>query len=190
MLDLLRSLTQKKMRFRPFWQTEIVDGDVVVVRFVGPMVPGAWDALCTFSSMIVGKGQGGMLPLTDDASLYTYGPGCWTYRTWKSGRWTDCLPPTGDIVTVDQDTKEISAASSKELENAGRITFKHHFYSRGVLGNSPHRIIRFAPWQTFNMDKSGKITQKQAIFGFCFFYFKSDLPSLTRWQSMHRVRNN
>ena len=41
---------------------EIVDGDVVVVRFVGPKGGPGMPEMLSLSSMIVGKGQGTKLP--------------------------------------------------------------------------------------------------------------------------------
>ena len=67
---------------------------------------------------------------------------------------------TGDIVTVDQDTKEISmAVSEEELENARQKTTLPPLYSRGVLGKYAHIVSsasRGAVTDFWNMDKSGK----------------------------------
>ncbi len=48
---------------------------------------------------------------------------------------------TGDIVTVDQDTKEISmAVSEEELEKRKAETTLPPLYSRGVLGKYAHIV--------------------------------------------------
>ncbi len=56
-LDQLRSLTQKERCYQAVLTDEIVDGDVVVVRFVGPKGGPGMPEMLSLSSMIVGKGQ-------------------------------------------------------------------------------------------------------------------------------------
>ena len=62
---------------------EIVDGDVVVVRFVGPKGGPGMPEMLSLSSMIVGKGQGRQgCPLDGWPFLWWYlWSGCWTYRS-------------------------------------------------------------------------------------------------------------
>ena len=89
---------------------------------------------------------------------------------------------TGDIVTVDQDTKEISmAVSEEELEKRKAETTLPPLYSRGVLGKYAHIVSsasRGAVTDFWNMDKSGKkINSKSKPFRLAFFIFKSDLPA-------------
>ena len=62
---------------------EIVDGDVVVVRFVGPKGGPGMPEMLSLSSMIVGKGQGDKVALLDRRTfLWWYlWSGCWTYRS-------------------------------------------------------------------------------------------------------------
>ena len=61
---------------------EIVDGDVVVVRFVGPKGGPGMPEMLSLSSMIVGKGQRGQGgPLDRRTLLWWYlWSRCWTYR--------------------------------------------------------------------------------------------------------------
>ena len=67
---------------------------------------------------------------------------------------------TGDIVTVDQDTKEISmAVSEEELEKRKAETTLPPLYSRGVLGKYAHTVSsasRGAVTDFWNMEQSGK----------------------------------
>ncbi len=61
----------------------------------------------------------------------------------EAGMVNDCLPSYRDIVTVDQDAKEISMAVSEEknLKNARQKQPCHHFTASSVLVNTPYRII-------------------------------------------------
>ena len=94
---------------------EIIDGDVVIVRFIGPKGQLVMPEMLSLSSMIVGKGQGDRLPLDGWPFLCGTWSGCWTIAP-SSGWWINTYLQ-GDIVTVDQDTKEISwAVSEEELE--------------------------------------------------------------------------
>ena len=77
-------MTQKNdVYFRTVLTDEIVDGDVVVVRFVGPKGGPGMPEMLSLSSMIVGKGQGDKVALlTDGRFLWWYlWSGCWTYRS-------------------------------------------------------------------------------------------------------------
>ena len=165
---------------------EIVDGDVVVVRFVGPKGGPGMPEMLSLSSMIVGKGQGDKVALLTDgrfSGIYGLVVGHIAPEAQDGG--PIAYLRTGDIVTVDQDTKEISmAVSEEELEKRKAETTLPPLYSRGVLGKYAHIVSsasRGAVTDFWNMDKSGKNKQeKQAIFGLLLFIFKSDLPAYTQ----------
>ena len=98
---------------------EIVDGDVVVVRFVGPKGGPGMPEMLSLSSMIVGKGQGDKVALLTDGRFSggTYGLVVGHIAPEAQDGGPIAYLRTGDIVTVDQDTKEISmAVSEEELE--------------------------------------------------------------------------
>lgn len=109
---------------------EIVDGDVVVVRFVGPKGGPGMPEMLSLSSMIVGKGQGDKVALLTDGRFSggTYGLVVGHIAPEAQDGGPIAYLRTGDIVTVDQDTKEISmAVSEEELENARQKLPCHHF---------------------------------------------------------------
>ena len=92
---------------------EIVDGDVVVVRFVGPKGgPGMPEILSLSSMMLVSQGDKGC-PLDGwPFSGGTYGLVVGHIAPEAQDGGPIAYLRTGDIVTVDQDTKEISMAVS------------------------------------------------------------------------------
>ncbi len=86
---------------------------------------------------------------------------CLTYRNSEaSGRWTNCLPRAGDIVTVDQDTKEISmAVSDEELENVRQkqpTTTSIVVVSLVSDAHTLYLLHHVVLLQTSNMEQSGK----------------------------------
>jgi len=141
---------------------EIVDGDVVVVRFVGPKGGPGMPEMLSLSSMIVGKGQGDKVALLTDGRFSggTYGLVVGHIAPEAQDGGPIAYLRTGDIVTVDQDTKEISmAVSDEELEKRKAETTLPPLYSRGVLGKYAHTVSsasRGAVTDFWNMEQSGK----------------------------------
>jgi len=141
---------------------EIVDGDVVVVRFVGPKGGPGMPEMLSLSSMIVGKGQGDKVALLTDGRFSggTYGLVVGHIAPEAQDGGPIAYLRTGDIVTVDQDTKEISMdVSDEELEKRKAETTLPPLYSRGVLGKYAHTVSsasRGAVTDFWNMEQSGK----------------------------------
>jgi len=141
---------------------EIVDGDVVVVRFVGPKGGPGMPEMLSLSSMIVGKGQGDKVALLTDGRFSggTYGLVVGHIAPEAQDGGPIAYLRTGDIVTVDQDTKEISMdVSDEELEKRKAETILPPLYSRGVLGKYAHTVSsasRGAVTDFWNMEQSGK----------------------------------
>ncbi|MFR9372596.1 dihydroxy-acid dehydratase [Streptococcus pneumoniae] len=112
--------------------------------------------------MIVGKGQGDKVALLTDGRFSggTYGLVVGHIAPEAQDGGPIAYLRTGDIVTVDQDTKEISmAVSEEELEKRKAETTLPPLYSRGVLGKYAHIVSsasRGAVTDFWNMDKSGK----------------------------------
>ena len=117
-----------------------MDGDVVVVRFVGPKGGPGMPEMLSLSSMIVGKGQGDKVALLTDGRFSggTYGLVVGHIAPEAQDGGPIAYLRTGDIVTVDQDTKEISmAVSDEELENARQKQPCHHCIAVGFWVNMP-----------------------------------------------------
>ena len=86
--------------------------------------------MLSLSSMIVGKGQGDKVALLTDGRFSggTYGLVVGHIAPEAQDGGPIAYLRTGDIVTVDQDTKEISmAVSEEELEKRKAETTFHHF---------------------------------------------------------------
>ena len=141
---------------------EIVDGDVVVVRFVGPKGGPGMPEMLSLSSMIVGKGQGDKVALLTDGRFSggTYGLVVGHIAPEAQVGGPIAYLRTGDMVTVDQDTKEITMhVPDEELAKRKAETELPPLYSRGVLGKYAHIVSsasRGAVTDFWNMDKSGK----------------------------------
>ena len=122
---------------------EVVDGDVVVVRYVGPKGGPGMPEMLSLSSIIVGKGQGDKVALLTDGRFSggTYGLVVGHIAPEAQDGGPIAYLRTGDMVTVDQDTKEISmAVSEEELEKRKAETTIPPLYSRGVLGKYAHMV--------------------------------------------------
>ena len=109
----------------------------------------------------MGKDRGQGSPLTDGRfSGGTYGLVVGHIAPEAQGWWPNCLPPHRDLVTVDQDTKEITMpVSDEELEKRKAETTLPPLYSRGVLGKYAHIVSsasRGAVTDFWNMEQSGK----------------------------------
>ena len=112
--------------------------------------------------MIVGKGQGDKVALLTDGRFSggTYGLVVGHIAPEAQVGGPIAYLRTGDMVTVDQDTKEITMhVSDGELAKRKAETELPPLYSRGVLGKYAHIVSsasRGAVTDFWNMDKSGK----------------------------------
>ena len=122
---------------------EIVDGDVVVVRYVGPKGGPGMPEMLSLSSMIVGKGQGETVALITDGRFSggTYGLVVGHIAPEAQEGGPIALLQTGDIVVVDQDTKELTMkVSEAELAKRQAKLVIPSLHSRGVLGKYAHIV--------------------------------------------------
>ena len=137
-------------------------GHVVVIRYEGPQGGPGMPEMLSLSSMIVGKGQGDKVALLTDGRFSggTYGLVVGHIAPEAQVGGPIAYLRTGDMVTVDQDTKEITMhVSDEELAKRKAETELPPLYSRGVLGKYAHIVSsasRGAVTDFWNMDKSGK----------------------------------
>ncbi len=92
--------------------------------------------MLSLSSMIVGKGQGDKVALLTDSRFSggTYGLVVGHIAPEAQDGGPIAYLHTGDLVTVDQDTKEITMhVSDEEVEKRKQTTVIPPLYSRGVL---------------------------------------------------------
>lgn len=122
---------------------DIVDGDVVVVRYVGPKGGPGMPEMLSLSSMIVGKGQGETVALLTDGRFSggTYGLVVGHIAPEAQDGGPISLLQTGDTVVVDQDTKEITMkVSDEELARRQAEVVIPPLLSRGALGKYAHIV--------------------------------------------------
>ena len=122
---------------------EIVDGDVVVVRYVGPKGGPGMPEMLSLSSMIVGKGQGETVALLTDGRFSggTYGLVVGHIAPEAQDGGPIALLQTGDTVLIDQDTKELTMkVSEEELVNRQESLVIPPLHSRGALGKYAHIV--------------------------------------------------
>lgn len=122
---------------------EIVDGDVVVVRFVGPKGGPGMPEMLSLSSMLVGKGQGESVALLTDGRFSggTYGLVVGHIAPEAQDGGPIAYLCDGDTIIIDQDTKELTVhVSEDELERRKAKTVIPPLYSRGVLGKYAHIV--------------------------------------------------
>ena len=137
-------------------------GHVVVIRYEGPQGGPGMPEMLSLSSMIVGKGQGDKVALLTDGRFSggTYGLVVGHIAPEAQVGGPIAYLRTGDMVTVDQDTKEITMhVPDEELAKRKAETELPPLYSRGVLGKYAHIVSsasRGAVTDFWNMDKSGK----------------------------------
>ncbi|HFI0420854.1 TPA: dihydroxy-acid dehydratase [Streptococcus suis] len=122
---------------------EIVDGDVVVVRYVGPKGGPGMPEMLSLSSILVGKGQGESVALLTDGRFSggTYGLVVGHIAPEAQDGGPIAYLRDGDTVIVDQDTKELTMeVSEEEIERRKAETIIPPLYSRGVLGKYAHIV--------------------------------------------------
>lgn len=122
---------------------EVVDGDVVVVRYVGPKGGPGMPEMLSLSSMIVGKGQGETVALLTDGRFSggTHGLVVGHIAPEAQDGGAIALLKTGDIVVIDQDTKELTMkVSEAELAKRQAELVIPPLHTRGVLGKYAHLV--------------------------------------------------
>lgn len=122
---------------------KIVKGDVVLVRYVGPKGGPGMPEMLSLSSLIVGKGLGEDVALLTDGRFSggTHGLVVGHIAPEAQDGGNVALIQTGDIVTIDQDTKELSFNVSDEvLEERRKDLVLPPLHSKGVLGKYAHIV--------------------------------------------------
>lgn len=122
---------------------KVVKGDVVIVRYVGPKGGPGMPEMLSLSSLIVGKGLGEDVALLTDGRFSggTHGLVVGHIAPEAQDGGNVALIQTGDIVTIDQDTKELSFNVSDEaLEERRKDLVLPPLHSKGVLGKYAHIV--------------------------------------------------
>jgi dihydroxy-acid dehydratase len=123
---------------------DIVEGDVVIVRYVGPKGGPGMPEMLSLSSLIVGKGLGEKVALLTDGRFSggTHGLVVGHIAPEAQEGGPVALVQTGDTVVIDQDTKEITMkVDDAELKAREEALEMRPLHSKGVLGKYAH-IVR------------------------------------------------
>ena len=120
---------------------EIVDGDVVVVRFVGPKGGPGMPEMLSLSSIISGKGIKVCLITDGRFSGGSHGFVVGHIAPEAQDGGPIALLETNDIIIIDQDTRELTMqVSDEELAKRREKLVLPPLKSRGVLGKYAHIV--------------------------------------------------
>ncbi|WP_125712791.1 dihydroxy-acid dehydratase [Companilactobacillus kedongensis] len=122
---------------------KVVDGDVLVVRYVGPKGGPGMPEMLSLSGILVGKGQDESVALLTDGRFSGGSHGFVVGHIAPEAQDGGAIAylQDGDIVVIDQDTREITMkVSDAELEKRKAETTIPSLYSRGVLGKYAHLV--------------------------------------------------
>ncbi|MFD1125547.1 dihydroxy-acid dehydratase [Lentilactobacillus raoultii] len=122
---------------------KVVDGDVVVVRYVGPKGGPGMPEMLSLSGILVGKGQGETVALLTDGRFSggTHGMVVGHIAPEAQDGGPIAYLKTGDKVIIDQDTRELTMnVSDEELAKRRQETTIPPLYSRGALGKYAHIV--------------------------------------------------
>lgn len=120
---------------------DIVDGDVVVVRFVGPKGGPGMPEMLSLSSIISGKGIKVCLITDGRFSGGSHGFVVGHIAPEAQDGGPIALLQDGDTVVIDQDTREITMlVSEEELAERRKDLVLPPLHNRGVLGKYAHIV--------------------------------------------------
>jgi len=122
---------------------EIKDGDVLVIRYVGPKGGPGMPEMLSISSILVGKGMGESVALLTDGRFSggTHGLVVGHISPEAQDGGPIAFLREGDMVTIDSDKKEISMeVTEEELEKRRQEWVAPPLYNKGVLGKYAHNV--------------------------------------------------
>ncbi|MBP2080051.1 dihydroxy-acid dehydratase [Oceanobacillus polygoni] len=122
---------------------EINDGDVLVIRYVGPKGGPGMPEMLSISSILVGKGKGESVALLTDGRFSggTHGLVVGHISPEAQVGGPIALLQEGDMVTIDSSEKVISVdLSDEELERRRKDWVAPPLYSKGILGKYAHNV--------------------------------------------------
>ena len=122
---------------------EIKEGDVLVIRYVGPKGGPGMPEMLSVSSLLVGKGMGEKVALLTDGRFSggTHGLVVGHISPEAQAGGPIAFLREGDLVTVDSDKKEISFdVTDEEIERRRNEWTAPELYKKGVLGKYAHNV--------------------------------------------------
>ncbi|MRH43790.1 dihydroxy-acid dehydratase [Aquibacillus halophilus] len=122
---------------------KINEGDVLVIRHVGPKGGPGMPEMLSISAILVGKGMGESVALLTDGRFSggTHGLVVGHIAPEAQVGGPIALLQEGDLVTIDSDLQEITMdVPEAELENRRKNWVPRPLYSKGVLGKYAHNV--------------------------------------------------
>lgn len=122
---------------------EINDGDVLVIRYVGPKGGPGMPEMLSISAILVGKGKGESVALLTDGRFSggTHGLVVGHIAPEAQAGGPIALLQEGDQVTIDSEKREISMdVPDAELEERRRNWTAPPLYRKGILGKYAHNV--------------------------------------------------
>lgn len=122
---------------------QINEGDVLIIRYVGPKGGPGMPEMLSVSSILVGKGLGEKVALLTDGRFSggTHGLVVGHIAPEAQSGGPIAFVKEGDMVTIDSDKKEISfEISEDELEKRKNAWTAPPMYKKGVLGKYAHNV--------------------------------------------------
>ncbi|WP_342388975.1 dihydroxy-acid dehydratase [Salinicoccus bachuensis] len=122
---------------------EINEGDVLVIRYVGPKGGPGMPEMLSISSLLVGKGLGEKVALLTDGRFSggTHGLVVGHISPEAQSGGPIAFLKEGDMVTIDSTKKEISCDVSEEEMDRRRGEWEAPpLYKKGVLGKYAHNV--------------------------------------------------
>jgi len=121
----------------------IQEGDVLVIRYVGPKGGPGMPEMLSVSSLLVGKGLGEKIALLTDGRFSggTHGLVVGHIAPEAQVGGPISLLKEGDLVTIDSDKKEISLDVSDQVLDSRRKAWQAPpLYKKGILGKYAHNV--------------------------------------------------
>lgn len=122
---------------------QINDGDVLVIRYVGPKGGPGMPEMLSISGILVGKGMDEKVALLTDGRFSggTHGLVVGHIAPEAQVGGPIALLKEGDIVTIDSDTQEITMdVPEEELEARRKAWVAPPLHKKGVLGKYAHNV--------------------------------------------------
>ncbi|SFL94961.1 dihydroxyacid dehydratase [Gracilibacillus orientalis] len=122
---------------------EINEGDVLIIRYVGPKGGPGMPEMLSISAILVGKGLGQKVALLTDGRFSggTHGLVVGHIAPEAQTGGPIAFLEEGDMVTIDSEKKEISMdVSDEELEKRRANWKAPELYKRGILGKYAHNV--------------------------------------------------
>lgn len=122
---------------------KIKEGDVLVIRYVGPKGGPGMPEMLSISAILVGKGLGEKVALLTDGRFSggTHGLVVGHIAPEAQAGGAIAFLQEGDMVTIDSTQKEISfAISDQELAERQKHWTAPPLYKKGVLGKYAHNV--------------------------------------------------